>query len=429
MTWRLNNKNEDFAEKFYDFLHEKRNIDQEVDEKVHEIIHHVEKKGDQALLEYTNMFDQCQYTNIDQISIKKQDIEKAYERCETSFRKAIHHIIQRIKNFHEKTKPEDFVYFDEQGNRLGMIYHAVERAALYVPGGKATYPSSLIMNAVPAMVAGVNEIVIINPTPRHERNDVVLATAHALGINTIYTIGGAQAIAAVAHGTQTIKKVDVITGPGNAYVASAKKQLYGQVGIDMIAGPSEILVIADKNNDPKHVAIDLLSQAEHDEQAQSILVSDDPNFAQKVEENITDILLTLPRKEIAKKSWDQYGAVILVGDIHKDSPEIANKIAPEHCQIMVEEPYELHKKIKHAGAVFIGKYTPEAIGDYIAGPNHVLPTNKTARFSSSLGVEHFMKRSSLIECSQKGFEAIKEDAIILAQCEGLDAHALSMKWR
>ena len=320
------------------------------------------------------------------------------------------------------------MYKDKEGVVLGGIWNPIESVGLYVPGGKAAYPSSLIMNAVPAIVAGVERIVVTVPAVNGETNPLVLACCKLLGIKEVYKIGGAQAISALALGTKTIKKVDKIFGPGNAYVASAKKQFFGTVGIDMIAGPSEVLVVADSKNNPDHIAIDLLAQAEHDELAQSILITDDKNFSDKVIKSIDNFLKNLERRKIARSSWNNFGAVIICDDLNK-SVELINKIAPEHLEIAVEKPKKYLKKIRNAGAIFLGRFTPEAVGDYIAGPNHVLPTDRTARFSSGLNLLDYLKRSSVVECNKRNLSRIGKDAINLAYEEGLQAHALSIECR
>ena len=320
------------------------------------------------------------------------------------------------------------MYKDKQGILLGGIWNPIESVGLYVPGGTAAYPSSLLMNAIPAIVAGVKRIVVTVPANKGKLNSSVLACCQILGINEIYKIGGAQAIAALALGTPTIKPVDKIFGPGNAFVASAKKQFFGKVGIDMIAGPSEILVIADSKNNPDHIAIDLLSQAEHDKLAQAILVTDDEIFSKKVLESIKKYLSILERKDIAQKSWDNYGAIIICDDLIK-STELVNRIAPEHLEIAVNQPQKFLKRIKNAGAIFLGRYTPEAIGDYIAGPNHVLPTDRTARFSSGLNLLDYYKRSSVVQCNKNNIAKVGTDAVNLAYEEGLQAHALSIECR
>ena len=324
--------------------------------------------------------------------------------------------------------PKNIMYKDKEGVVLGGIWNPMESVGLYVPGGKAAYPSSLIMNAVPAIVAGVERIVVTVPAVNGETNSLVLACCKLLGIKEVYKIGGAQAISALALGTQTIKKVDKIFGPGNAYVASAKKQFFGTVGIDMIAGPSEVLVVADSKNNPDHIAIDLLAQAEHDELAQSILITDDKNFSDKVIKSINNFLKNLERRKIASSSWNNFGAVIICDDLNK-SVELINKIAPEHLEIAVEKPKKYLKKIRNAGAIFLGRFTPEAVGDYIAGPNHVLPTDRTARFSSGLNLLDYFKRSSVVECNKRNLSRIGKDAINLAYEEGLQAHALSIECR
>ena len=360
--------------------------------------------------------------------VKKSEINLAFSKIDKKVIKSLKHSIRRVKNYHQKQLPKNQMYKDKHGILLGGMWNPLESVSLYVPGGKAAYPSSLIMNAIPAIVSGVKRIVITVPAVNGHVNDLVLACAKLLGIKEIYKIGGAQAIAAMAFGTKKISKVDKIVGPGNAFVATAKKKVFGKVGIDMIAGPSEILVIADNKNNPNHIAIDLLSQAEHDELAQSILITNDRKFALEVSKSVNFFLQKIERKNIAKKSWSKYGAIIICKDLKK-CIDLSNQIAPEHLEIAVEDSKKYLKFIKNAGAVFLGRYTPEAIGDYIAGPNHVLPTDRTARFSSGLNVLDFFKRTSIVSCNRKNINIIGEDAVTLANEEGLQAHALSIECR
>ncbi len=335
---------------------------------------------------------------------------------------------ERIKNYHEKQKPQSWITTEENGTILGQKASPVDKAGLYIPGGKAAYPSSLLMNVIPAQVAGVEEIVVCTPTPQNEPNDLLLAACHLCGVEKVFKVGGASAIAAMAYGTQTIPKVDVITGPGNIFVATAKKLVFGEVNIDMIAGPSEIGVLADSSANPHHIAIDLLSQAEHDEMASSILITPDRSFALAVKEGIFKWLERLPRKEIAAKSIDERGAIIITKDM-EEAVRLMNEIAPEHLEVATAEPFELLPAIKHAGAIFLGHNTPEAIGDYIAGPNHTLPTGGTAKFYSPLGVEHFMKKSSIIAFSKKAIDEIGEACAVIAHTESLTAHEASVRVR
>ncbi|MEZ0324259.1 MAG: histidinol dehydrogenase [Hydrogenothermaceae bacterium] len=390
---------------------------------VREIIQAVKEEGDDALVRYTNMFDK---TNIspEDIVIPYSELEKAYDELDDDTRWAYEVAVERIKEFHSLQIEKSF-FKEEEGMILGQKVIPLERVGLYVPGGKAAYPSSVIMNAVPAKVAGVKEIVMCSPNP----NKYTLAAAFICGIETVYRVGGAQAIAAMAYGTQTVKKVDKIVGPGNIYVALAKKNLFGVVDIDMIAGPSEILVIADETANPKWIAADLLSQAEHDELAASILITTSDKLAQDVKSTIyNELLKDFPRKDIAEKSLENYGHIFIVENLNI-ACEVANYIAPEHLEIVTKNPFDLLEKIKHAGAIFLGEYSTEPLGDYILGPNHVLPTSGSARFSSPLGVYDFVKRSSVIYVSKDGFDRVAKHAINMAKSEGLDAHKLSVEVR
>ncbi|MEP1233933.1 MAG: histidinol dehydrogenase, partial [Alphaproteobacteria bacterium] len=361
-------------------------------------------------------------------AITPEEVDAARGQCTPETLSALATAAGRIRAFHEKQLPEDLDFTDAAGLRLGYRWQAVEAAGLYVPGGTAAYPSSVLMNAIPAKVAGVDRLVMVVPTPDGVLNPLVLAAAAIAGVDEIYRIGGAQAVGALAYGTETIRPVDKIVGPGNAYVAAAKRLVFGTVGIDMIAGPSEILVLADGANDPAWIAADLLSQAEHDTAAQAILITDDASFADAVERAVEGHLKTLPRTGTAGESWATYGAVITVPDLAGAIP-LVDRIAPEHLEIATDNADTLGRKVRNAGAIFMGRYVPEAIGDYIAGPNHVLPTSRSARFSSGLGVLDFMKRSSLIECDAEGLRAIGPEAVALARAEGLDAHALSISIR
>jgi len=355
-------------------------------------------------------------------------MEKAYEELDAKLKDALHVAYERIKSFHEKQLPKSWMYYEENGSVLGQKVSAVDRAGLYIPGGKAAYPSSLLMNAIPAIVAGVKEIIVCTPSPENALNPLLLAALHVCNITKAFKVGGASAIGAMAYGTKSIPKVDVITGPGNIYVATAKKMVFGEVNIDMIAGPSEIGVLADSDANPLFVAIDLLSQAEHDEMASSILITPDVALAKAVNNEVEAYLSKLEREEIARKSIEERG-VIIVSNNMDEAVDLMNQIAPEHLEIMTNNPYEILPQIRHAGAIFLGSYTPEPIGDYIAGPNHTLPTGGTARFYSPLGVENFMKRSSIIGFSQKAFEALGETCATLAHSEGLTAHEASLKER
>ena len=424
----LNTKQFDFQLKFDNLLKKREKDDKKIDKIVSKIIYDVRKNSDNALLRLTNKLDKSNFKKIKDLIVKDSEFEKCFQDLSSSTKFSLNKAISRIKAYHKKQMPKNIMYKDKEGVVLGGIWNPMESVGLYVPGGKAAYPSSLIMNAVPAIVAGVERIVVTVPTVNGETNSLVLACCKLLGIKEVYKIGGAQAISALALGTKTIKKVDKIFGPGNAYVASAKKQFFGTVGIDMIAGPSEVLVVADSKNNPDHIAIDLLAQAEHDELAQSILITDDKNFSEKVIKSINNFLENLNRRKIARSSWNNFGAVIICDDLNK-SVELINKIAPEHLEIAVEKPKKFLKKIRNAGAIFLGRFTPEAVGDYVAGPNHVLPTDRTARFSSGLNLLDYLKRSSVVECNKRNLSRIGKDAINLAYEEGLQAHALSIECR
>jgi histidinol dehydrogenase len=396
----------------------------EIEHKVRAILDDVKINRDKALLKYTKAFDSLTTRNLD---ISPADIKKYSKKAEKNVVDALKISAKRIKAFHERQKEKSWS-FSENGNLLGQIIRPLERVGVYVPGGKASYPSTVLMNVIPAQVAGVKEIALCVPTPRGEINPYVMAAVNLLGVKEVHRIGGAQAIGAMAYGTETIKKVDKIFGPGNIYVASAKKMVFGEVDIDMIAGPSEILIIADDTANPAFVAADLLSQAEHDELASSILVTNSKKLADKVAKELDRQLSELSRKEIAKKSVDNYGAIIITKDI-QDAIAISNSIAPEHLEIMTEKPVDLLPMIKNAGAIFLGEWTPEALGDYSAGPNHTLPTGGTARFSSPLGVYDFIKRSSLLNFMKKGFLDLAETVKTIAKAEGLEAHEKTVKVR
>jgi histidinol dehydrogenase len=428
MAARLNQNQQDFEARFDALLASKREADVDVGEAVAGIISDVRRRGDAALLDLTAKFDRLTANNVADLAVTRDEIEAALDALTPSLRDSLETAAKRIRAFHERQRPEGFDYTDDTGVGLGMRYTPVDAAGLYVPGGKAAYPSSVLMNAMPAGVAGVARRVIVVPAPDGFVSPMVLAAAGIAGVDEIWRIGGAQAIAALAFGSETIAPVDKIVGPGNAYVAAAKRQVYGTVGIDSIAGPSEILVIADADNDPAWIAVDLLSQAEHDEAAQAILITDDPDFADAVSDAVERLLTTLPREKVARQSWQDNGAIITVDDMEA-MPALANRIAAEHLELAVAEPRRWLAEIRHAGAVFLGRYTPEAIGDYVAGPNHVLPTARTAKFSSGLGVADFMKRTTTVECNVESFGAIAPAGIALANAEGLDAHALSMSIR
>ena len=392
------------------------------------IIDEIRSEGDEALCRHIAKFDGWEPKSGSELTINPSDMKAAYEKLDDKLKEALHLAYERIKSYHEKQKPQSWITTEENGTILGQKVTPVDRAGLYIPGGKAAYPSSLLMNVIPAQVAGVEEIVVCTPTPENEPNELLLAACHLCGIDKVFKVGGASAIAAMAYGTQTIPKVDVITGPGNIFVATAKKLVFGEVNIDMIAGPSEIGVLADDSANPNHIAIDLLSQAEHDEMASSILITPDAEFASKVEKEIEKWLQKLPRQEIARKSIEERGAIIVTKDMD-EAVKLMNEIAPEHLEVATANPFELLPYIKHAGAIFLGHNTPEAIGDYIAGPNHTLPTGGTAKFYSPLGVEHFMKKSSIISFSENAINEIGEECAIIAHTEGLTAHEESVRVR
>ncbi len=427
MPIKLSITDTDFEDDFVKLLGMKRESDADVDVAVANIIADVRKRGDIAVCDYTNKFDRL---NIDATGmvVTREEVDAAVAAIDADLLKSLELAAERIRSYHDRQMPSDERYTDATGVELGWRWRPVSAAGLYVPGGLASYPSSVLMNAIPAKVAGVERLVMVVPTPDNKMNPLVLAAARIAGVDEIYRIGGAQAIAALAYGTETIKPVDKIVGPGNAFVAAAKRRVFGQVGIDMIAGPSEILVVADGSNDPSWVAADLLSQAEHDPVAQSILITDDADFADRVQEAIDAHLEKLPRAEIAGASWRDFGAIVLVENLTQ-APALVDRIAPEHLELAVDDPDALAEDIHHAGAIFLGRYTPEAIGDYVAGPNHVLPTARSARFSSGLGVLDFIKRSSLIKCTPESLAKIGPAAIALAESEGLQAHGLSVAIR
>ncbi|MBF0454644.1 MAG: histidinol dehydrogenase [Magnetococcales bacterium] len=426
---RLNTAQEDFAQTYRDLLQWDAGDQAQIEKVVADILAQVKARGDAALIDYTTRFDHLKLTP-DSLTFTKQEIESAIGRCSKAELAALDLAVERIRSYHVWQMPRMGVetYLDSTGTLLGQRLSPLQRAGLYVPGGLASYPSSVLMNAIPAKVAGVSELAMVVPTPHGEVNPLILAAAQAAGVDEIYKVGGAQAIAALAYGTQSIAAVDKIVGPGNIYVATAKKQVFGRVGIDMIAGPSEILIVADGHNDPRWLAADLLSQAEHDEIAQSILITDSSALADQVEEALAEQLAQLSRREICKKALSSRGAIILVKDM-KEACELASQAASEHLELAVENPEALLPLIKNAGAIFMGRYTPEPIGDYIAGPNHVLPTEGTARFSSPLGVFDFIKRTSLIQCTPDSLAQIGPAASQLADSEGLTAHKLSVDLR
>ncbi|WPZ34505.1 histidinol dehydrogenase [Thalassobaculum sp. OXR-137] len=427
MPRRLATGEPGFAEAFEELVNSKRETEAEVGDVVSAIIDAVIEGGDSALIGYTRRFDRFDPAETG-LAIGAAQIEAAVARIDPETRAALELAAERIESFHARQLPTDFEVNDPAGLRLGLRWTSIDAVGLYVPGGTAAYPSSVLMNALPAKVAGVSRRVMVVPTPDGVVNDLVLAAARIAGITEIWRIGGAQAIAALAYGTQSIAKVDKIVGPGNAYVAAAKRHVFGKVGIDSIAGPSEILVVADADNDPSWIAIDLLSQAEHDTNAQAILITDDADFADAVLAAVEDHLVTLPRTEIAAESWRAHGAVIVTKSMD-EVPPLVDRLAPEHLELAVEDPDALSNRIRHAGAIFLGRFTPEAVGDYVAGPNHVLPTARTARFSSGLGVLDFMKRTTTVAATAEGLGAVGPAAIRLAEMEGLDAHARSIAVR
>ncbi len=427
MPLRLDQRDADFETRFRTFLSEKRETETDVVDAVRAILADVRKRGDEALIDYTTKFDRYPLT-VETMRVSADEIAACKSQVEPETFAALETAYERIKAFHERQTPEDLDFTDADGIGLGYRWTSVGAAGLYVPGGTAAYPSSVLMNAVPAKVAGVPRLVMVVPTPDGVINPLVMTAADLAGVDEIYRIGGAQAVGALAYGTETIAPVDKIVGPGNAYVAAAKREVFGAVGIDMIAGPSEILVLADGKNDPSWIAADLLSQAEHDTAAQAIMITDDAAFADAVIEAVDGHLKTLPRTEIAQQSWDDFGAVILTEDLKSALP-LVDRIAPEHLEIATEEAETLAAGIRNAGAIFLGRHAPEAIGDYVAGPNHVLPTARSARFSSGLGVLDFMKRTSMIRCDADGLRRIGPAARTLADAEGLDAHALSVSIR
>ena len=424
MARRLNTKDKNFAADFEALLFAKREREADVALAVRGLIADVRARGDIALVELTNKFDRANITAAD-LKISAAEIDTALTKVTAEQSAAIEIAAARIEVYHRRQLPKDDSFQDETGATLGWRWTAVDSAGLYVPGGTASYPSSVLMNAIPAKVAGVKRIVMVTPASGGHLNPLVLAAARRAGVSDIFRIGGAQAVAALAYGTQSIAAVDKIVGPGNAWVAAAKREVFGQVGIDSIAGPSEILVIADAANDPDWIAADLLSQAEHDASSQSILITDDKAFADKVEAAAAKAINLLPRKKIAIQSWNDYGGIIVVKKL-ADAAEISDMFAPEHLEIATRDPSILLEKVRHAGAIFLGKHTPEAMGDYIAGPNHVLPTSRSARFSSGLSVLDFMKRTTLLSLDAKSINALGPDAMVLAEAEGLDAHARSI---
>ncbi|WP_310389301.1 histidinol dehydrogenase [Roseateles sp.] len=427
----LNTAAADFEAEFQRVLHWSAETDSAIEARVAEILADVRQRGDAAVLDYTARFDHLQAQSVAELELTQEELKAAFDAITPAQRAALQAASERVRSYHERQKQAcglSWSYFDEDGTLLGQKVTPLDRVGIYVPGGKAAYPSSVLMNAIPAHVAGVPEIIMVVPTPRGERNPLVLAAAYIAGVHRVFTLGGAQAVAALAYGTATVPKVDKITGPGNAYVASAKKHVFGQVGIDMIAGPSEILVLADGTTPPDWVAMDLFSQAEHDEMAQSILLCPDAEYIALVRAAIDRLLPEMPRQEVIRASLEGRGALILTRTM-EEACEISNRIAPEHLEVSSANPHAWEPLLRHAGAIFLGAYTSESLGDYCAGPNHVLPTAGTARFSSPLGVYDFQKRSSLIEVSEAGAQKLGVIAAELAHGEGLQGHARAAEMR
>ncbi|WP_417325262.1 histidinol dehydrogenase [Halarcobacter sp.] len=424
----INTNNADFKQEFENILARAKTDIKEVSSIVTGIIDEIVEDGNKALKNHIEKFDKWEVKSDEELQISKDDMKKAYENIDEKLKEALHIAYDRIKTYHEKQLPKSWIDFEKNGTILGQKVTPVDRAGLYIPGGKAAYPSSLLMNAIPAIVAGVEEIVVCTPTPNNEVNELLLAACHICGIEKAFKVGGASAVAAMAYGTETIPKVDVITGPGNIFVATAKKLVFGEVHIDMIAGPSEIGILADSTAKPKYLAIDLLSQAEHDEMASSIMITIDEEVAKQTSIEVENYLQTLSREEIARKSIEDRGAIIVASSMD-EAIELMNEIAPEHLEVMTANSFELLPKIKHAGAIFLGENTPEPIGDYIAGPNHTLPTGSTAKFYSPLNVENFLKKSSIINFSKQAIDELGEACALLADTEGLTAHAKSVRVR
>ena len=424
----IQSSSSDFASEFRELLERGKMDIENVSQIVSGLLKEIQNDGNSALKSQIARFDRWEPKEDSELQVDPADMERAYNSIDEELKKALHLSYDRIKAYHEKLMPKTWTYKEESGNILGQKVTPVDRAGLYIPGGKAAYPSSLLMNAIPAIVAGVEEIVVCTPAPDNELNELLLAACHICNLKKVFKVGGASAIGAMAYGTETIPKVDVITGPGNIFVATAKKLVYGEVNIDMIAGPSEIGVLADKSANIEYIAMDLLSQAEHDEMASSILITDSEALAKNVSAQVETFLKSLSREEIARKSIEERGAII-VTETMDEAIELMNQIAPEHLEIVTEDPFVFLEKIKHAGAIFLGEYTPEPIGDYIAGPNHTLPTGGTAKFYSPLSVEHFLKKSSIISMSKEGIQEIGKECALIADVEGLSAHAQSVRLR
>jgi len=424
----INSNSSSFKDEFNELLNRGKMDIESVSKIVSDLLKEIKTDGNSALKSQIARFDRWEPKEDSELQVDIADMERAYNNLDKELKNALHLAYDRIKAYHEKLMPKTWTYIEESGNILGQKVTPVDRAGLYIPGGKAAYPSSLLMNAIPAIVAGVEEIVVCTPAPDNELNELLLAACHICNLKKVFKVGGASAIGAMAYGTQTIPKVDVITGPGNIFVATAKKLVYGDVNIDMIAGPSEIGVIADSSARADYLAIDLLSQAEHDEMASSILITNSQELANSVSAKVAEFLSELSRQEIARKSIEERGAIIVTNTID-EAIDLMNQIAPEHLEVVTKEPFELLDKIKHAGAIFLGEYTPEPIGDYIAGPNHTLPTGGTAKFYSPLSVDNFLKKSSIISMSKEGINQIGKECALIADVEGLTAHAKSVRIR
>ncbi len=424
----INIKDKDFQYKLNALIRADEKNHLNIHNTVFDIIQKIKKLGDNALIEFINKFDATKINQIEELYIKKDVLKNAYNSLKIEEKQALKISAQRIKKFHMHQIPVDVKYKDSIDVNLGLKFTPIDSVGFYVPGGKAIYPSSVLMNAIPALVAGVERRVVVSPVSDLNKSSIVLAAAHVANVTEFICMGGAHAIAALAYGTETVTKVDKIVGPGNAYVAEAKRQVFGKVGIDSIAGPSEVLIVCDKSANPNHVAIDLLSQAEHDESAQAILITDNEELAVKVESSIRKFLNKLPRSKIASLSWNDFGAIILVEDMN-DAIKLVNFIAPEHLQLIFKNAKKFVNRVKNAGAIFIGPFTPEAVGDYIAGPNHILPTRGTSKFSSGLGVVDFYKRTTTVNFSKKNLNELGQHVVTLAKAEGLDAHAMSVSLR
>jgi histidinol dehydrogenase len=425
---QLDTREEDFSHQLESLTARHTSLDEQVNAVVDGIVADVSTRGDAAVLEYTARFDQVHPESIAELEISQQRLQQALDGIDPEQKRALVVAADRIRAFHEHQLQESWQYRDSLGNLLGQKVTAIKRAGIYVPGGKASYPSSVLMNAIPAKVAGVAEIIMVVPTPNNELNELVLAAARVAGVDRVFRVGGAQAVAALAYGTETIPRVDKIVGPGNVYVAAAKRRVFGEVGIDMIAGPSEILIICDGNTAPDWIAMDMFSQSEHDENAQAILLCPSSDYLQAVEASVEKLLPTMERADIIRASLTARAAMIRTRDL-EEAVAVSNRLAPEHLELSVADPESLLSLVEHAGAIFMGPYTSEALGDYCAGPNHVLPTSRTARFSSPLGVYDFQKRSSIIMCSEQGVKELGEVASVLARGESLTAHARSAEMR